>query len=124
MPLVTAPDGLRLAYDATDGPGLVLLLLHGFGDDRRLWHAAGVVTALTADFRVVTLDLRGCGAAGRATRRTTRRPTPSRRTSRTSRRRRRGTVRITVPPLWLIVVKIQVPSCADLVRGLTRTFAA
>lgn len=63
MPSLSAPDGLRLAYDATDGPGPVLLLLHGFGDDRRLWHAAGVVSALAADFRVVTLDLRGCGAS-------------------------------------------------------------
>lgn len=61
MRFVSSTDGLRIAYEATDGPGPVLLLFHGFSNDRRMWHEAGLVARLGAHFRVVTVDLRGCG---------------------------------------------------------------
>lgn len=61
MRSVSSADGLRLAYEVAGGPGVALLLLHGFSDDRRIWHDADLVGRLGAHFRVVTIDLRGCG---------------------------------------------------------------
>ena len=53
-------DGTRLAYDIT-GSGPTLILLHGGGQTRRVWHDAGYVARLATEFRVVTMDLRGQG---------------------------------------------------------------
>lgn len=62
MPTQTihAIDGLHIAYDI-QGYGIPLILLHGFSNDRRMWHRYGVISALEEDFTVITLDLRGCG---------------------------------------------------------------
>jgi pimeloyl-ACP methyl ester carboxylesterase len=57
---VQAPDGARIAYDMS-GAGPTLLLLHGLGDRRRMWHDYGYVAALHDAFRVVAIDLRGHG---------------------------------------------------------------
>jgi pimeloyl-ACP methyl ester carboxylesterase len=38
-----------------------MLLLHGFSHDRTIWIRTGWVERLRSEFRVVTLDLRGCG---------------------------------------------------------------
>ncbi|MFI5272163.1 MAG: alpha/beta fold hydrolase [Ktedonobacterales bacterium] len=63
---VTARDGTRIAYDTT-GSGPLLLLLHGFGRDRRMWHDAGHVAALSAAYTVAPVDLRGHGESDRPT---------------------------------------------------------
>ena len=57
---LTAPDGARLAYDVS-GAGPALMLLHGFGSRREVWQDTGWVNRLSADFTVITVDLRGCG---------------------------------------------------------------
>lgn len=58
---VTSSDGARIAYDAS-GSGPALLLLHGFGNDRRsVWFDLGWVERLSGAYRVITVDLRGCG---------------------------------------------------------------
>ncbi|MBN2304843.1 MAG: alpha/beta fold hydrolase, partial [Anaerolineae bacterium] len=66
MPLetqfITAPDGARIAYDVT-GSGPAVLLLHGYGNNRMIWHEFGWAAQLGADFTVIAVDLRGCGAS-------------------------------------------------------------
>jgi 3-oxoadipate enol-lactonase len=53
--------GAQLAYEvAGDGP--VVVLIHGFGLDMRMWDPQ--VRALAAGFRVVRYDCRGFGASG------------------------------------------------------------
>ena len=53
--------GARLAYEVTgDGPAVVLV--HGFGLDRRMWDPQA--EHLAARFRVVRYDCRGFGASG------------------------------------------------------------
>jgi len=63
---VTAPDGVRIAYDIT-GAGPTLLLLHGGGYTRQSWHAVGYVERLKHAFRVITLDIRGNGESDKPT---------------------------------------------------------
>ncbi|MEQ8672142.1 MAG: alpha/beta hydrolase [Aggregatilineales bacterium] len=63
---VQTQDGTRIAYDvtecATSETAPSLLLVHGYSDDRQLnWHAFGWAEKLSQDFRVITVDLRGCG---------------------------------------------------------------
>jgi pimeloyl-ACP methyl ester carboxylesterase len=55
---ITAADGARIAYDVS-GRGPALMLLHGFGNSRLIWH--GWVEHLDGDFSVIAVDLRGCG---------------------------------------------------------------
>lgn len=64
MPIFTCAtaDGGTLVFDRC-GTGSPLLLLHGFGQDRMLWHSSGWVERLAADFTVITVDLRGAGAS-------------------------------------------------------------
>ena len=56
----TSSDGVRIAYDV-HGTGPVLLLLHGFSNDRRLWTKHGWIEHLQPAFTVITMDMRGCG---------------------------------------------------------------
>lgn len=64
MPIFTCAttDGGTLVFDR-QGAGSPLLLLHGFGQDRMLWHRYGWVERLAAHFTVITVDLRGAGAS-------------------------------------------------------------
>ncbi|WP_110520186.1 alpha/beta fold hydrolase [Herpetosiphon llansteffanensis] len=64
MPVLTCAtiDGGTLVFDR-QGTGSPLLLLHGFGQDRMLWHNAGWVDRLAAHFTVITVDLRGAGTS-------------------------------------------------------------
>jgi pimeloyl-ACP methyl ester carboxylesterase len=57
---VTSADGTRIAYDVR-GSGPVVLLLHGGGQTRQVWHKAGYVERLAKEFTVVTVDIRGNG---------------------------------------------------------------
>jgi pimeloyl-ACP methyl ester carboxylesterase len=49
-------NGARIEYEAT-GNGPPLVLLHGFIGDRSTWHAAGYVSALADQFRLIIIDL-------------------------------------------------------------------
>jgi pimeloyl-ACP methyl ester carboxylesterase len=53
-------DGTRIAYDVA-GSGPALILLHGGGQTRRVWHEGGYVARLTPEFTVITVDMRGSG---------------------------------------------------------------
>ena len=55
-----SPDGLRIAYERI-GSGPALVLLHGGGGSRQMWHETGYITRLQADFTVIPIDLRGHG---------------------------------------------------------------
>jgi pimeloyl-ACP methyl ester carboxylesterase len=59
---VTAPDGVRIAYDSV-GEGAAVFLIHGFASDRvQNWRAPGWYDTLTgAGYRVVAMDCRGHG---------------------------------------------------------------
>ena len=59
---VTAPDGVRIAYEVL-GEGEPIILVHGFGSSRIInWGAPGWCDTLTrAGHRVVALDCRGHG---------------------------------------------------------------
>jgi len=56
-----ARPGARLAYEVT-GNGPAVVLVHGFGLDRRMWDPQA--EQLAARFRVVRYDCRGFGASG------------------------------------------------------------
>lgn len=57
MPHFTNND-ITIAYDVA-GAGPPVLLLHGFPQNRAMWHA--IAPKLAADFTVITADLRGYG---------------------------------------------------------------
>ncbi len=59
---VPSADGVPIAY-AVEGEGRsTVVLLHGWSCDRSYWR--GQIEALSADYRVVTIDLAGHGASG------------------------------------------------------------
>jgi non-heme chloroperoxidase len=71
---VVADDGTPLAYDDL-GPAIEtsngrgqdpLLLVHGWGTGRAVWH--GLVALLADRHRVISVDWRNCGDSGRTTR--------------------------------------------------------
>jgi len=57
---IASLDGTRITFDLV-GTGQPILLLHGFSHDRTIWTRTGWVERLRSEFRVVALDLRGCG---------------------------------------------------------------
>jgi pimeloyl-ACP methyl ester carboxylesterase len=63
MPYATAPDGLRLYYEAA-GTGRPVLLMTGAFGTLEAWHESGVFEALAAERRVIACDLRGHGRSG------------------------------------------------------------
>ena len=59
---VTASDGVQLAVYTAGPPGApVVLCVHGYPDDHRVWDS--VVADLARDLRVVAYDVRGAGAS-------------------------------------------------------------
>ena len=63
---VRSRDGTRIAYDV-NGSGPFVMLLHGGGQTRHVWHDAGYVTRLASEFTVITLDQRGHGTSDKPT---------------------------------------------------------
>jgi pimeloyl-ACP methyl ester carboxylesterase len=61
-----SPDGTRIAYERR-GTGPALVLLHGGGNSRQMWHEAGYVERLQHNFTVISLDLRGHGESDQPT---------------------------------------------------------
>jgi pimeloyl-ACP methyl ester carboxylesterase len=59
-------DGVRIAYDVT-GAGHAVILLHGAGQTRDVWHEASYVTRARDQFTVVTMDIRGHGDSDKPT---------------------------------------------------------
>jgi predicted alpha/beta-fold hydrolase len=57
---IRSSDGFQLYYDSI-GSGPNILLLHGFGNDHKIWYATSWVDILTPHFNVITMDIRGCG---------------------------------------------------------------
>ena len=57
-------DGVRIAYDV-NGAGAALVLLHGGGQNRRVWHENGYVARLRDDFTLIAVDIRGHGESDR-----------------------------------------------------------
>lgn len=53
-------DGGRIAYE-TAGSGPCLVLLHGGGQNRRVWRDTGWTEKLANHFQVIALDMRGHG---------------------------------------------------------------
>jgi non-heme chloroperoxidase len=61
---VSAPDGLSLAVQEWGNPrGAEILLIHGFNQSHLSWQRQVDDPALAANFRMVTLDLRGHGSS-------------------------------------------------------------
>lgn len=59
---VRASDGVRLAVNISGNPaGPTVLLVHGYPDDCQVWD--GICAHLARQYRVVTFDVRGCGAS-------------------------------------------------------------
>ncbi len=55
-----SPDGTQIAFDVT-GQGPTVILLHGGGESRQVWHDAGYVDRTREFFRVISMDIRGHG---------------------------------------------------------------
>lgn len=60
MTTFTTDEGITIAHDV-QGDGPPVLLLHGFPQNRAMWHA--IAPQLAQHFTVVTADLRGYGAS-------------------------------------------------------------
>ena len=59
-------DGTQIAFDAT-GHGPTVILLHGGGQSRQMWHDAGYVNRLKDSFQVIAIDIRGWGESDKPT---------------------------------------------------------
>lgn len=57
-------NGVRIRYQVT-GKGAPVVLIHGFGETLERWQSAGVVSALSPHFQVITFDVRGHGSSGK-----------------------------------------------------------
>lgn len=70
MPVIASPaDGVPLRYDLTgtadgDPAAPALVLLHGSVLSRAIWRGLGYLGPLSAEHRVIRLDLRGHGRSG------------------------------------------------------------
>ncbi len=58
--MIATVDGRRIGYEDSGGPGVPLVLLHGFPLDRSVWDEQLPALA-AAGARAIRVDLRGCG---------------------------------------------------------------
>jgi pimeloyl-ACP methyl ester carboxylesterase len=63
---LTTKDGTKIAYDVT-GSGPAIMLLHGAGQTKQDWVRTNYVKQLSAQFTVITVDLRGNGESDKPT---------------------------------------------------------
>lgn len=59
---VTAPDGVRIAYEVHGSGSPALVFIHGWSCDRSYW--AGQLPAFAKSFQVVAIDVGGHGESG------------------------------------------------------------
>lgn len=59
---VAAADGVEIAWDSRGTGEPTIVLVHGWVSDRSVWR--NQVNVLAGEYRVVTLDLPGCGRSG------------------------------------------------------------
>lgn len=59
---VAAADGVEIAWDSRGAGSTAIVLVHGWLSDRSIWR--NQVNELAESYRVVTLDLPGCGRSG------------------------------------------------------------
>ena len=57
--MIATVDGRRIGYDDSGGPGMPLVLLHGFPLDRSV-RDEQLPALAAAGARVIRVDLRGC----------------------------------------------------------------
>lgn len=62
MPLLRAKDGATICF-SDHGSGIPVLFLHGWMMSRKVWHFQ---LPLSAEFRIITMDLRGHGESAAA----------------------------------------------------------
>ncbi len=60
-PQLARVNGVDIAYTES-GSGEPLILIHGFGDCGSVW--SGIVPALSREYRVISMELRGHGSSG------------------------------------------------------------
>jgi pimeloyl-ACP methyl ester carboxylesterase len=66
MRFVTCTDGVQLAvYEAGPVTAPTVVMVHGYPDNHAVWD--GLVAQLSDRYRVVTYDVRGCGASDKPT---------------------------------------------------------
>ncbi|MCP3988253.1 MAG: alpha/beta hydrolase [Actinomycetia bacterium] len=66
MTILTTGDQTTISYSDNGGPGDPVLLVHGITENATAWDP--VADRLGADYRVITMDLRGHGGSGKAER--------------------------------------------------------
>lgn len=57
---IISKDGAKIAY-TTSGQGPALLLVHGMGAEKSMWHEMGWVDVLKKHFTTIAVDIRGYG---------------------------------------------------------------
>ncbi len=66
MTILTVGDQTTISYSDGGGGGVPVLLVHGITENATAWDP--VAERLSADYRVITMDLRGHGGSGKAER--------------------------------------------------------
>ena len=60
----TSNDGTQIYFEII-GSGETIVLLHGLGADHSVWSNSGWISELEKEYKLVLIDLRGCGKSGK-----------------------------------------------------------